>query len=206
MTPETIATLVRLFYDGIHIQDIIHKSGYSESSVISAFRSVGIKKPATLYLYARHRKLVDCFATKLDYDIAKELGLSINTVHNQRLAHDRGACQLCERIQGMDLPEWRPGSTYTRRQPKQQMQKTASKMITIVDLLRDSLQQNGYDGLYNPGLCGCENDDLAPCDDHLCSDCLPGYMHTHTKLHEWVISGQKEPMSDDQIQEILEGY
>ena len=85
-------------------------------------------------------------------------------------------------------------------------QKTASKMITIVDLLRDSLQQNGYDGLYNPGLCGCENDDLVPCDDHLCSDCLPGYMHTHTKLHEWVISGQKEPMSDDQIQEILEGY
>jgi len=32
-------------------------------------------------------------------------------------------------------------------------------------LLKDSLERNGFDGLFNPGVCACKLDDLCPCDE-----------------------------------------
>jgi len=37
--------------------------------------------------------------------------------------------------------------------------------MTLIELIKDSLKQNGYDGLFNPGGCDCKLDDLCPCDD-----------------------------------------
>jgi len=35
--------------------------------------------------------------------------------------------------------------------------------MDVRDIVRDWLQANGYDGLYEPGECACETDDLFPC-------------------------------------------
>lgn len=37
--------------------------------------------------------------------------------------------------------------------------------MTLVKLVEEALKQNGYEGLFNPGVCACKLDDLCPCDD-----------------------------------------
>lgn len=47
--------------------------------------------------------------------------------------------------------------------------------MQMKDIIKDFLIKNGFDGLLNNDLdCGCELDDLLPCDWH-CGDCIPGY-------------------------------
>jgi len=36
--------------------------------------------------------------------------------------------------------------------------------MTIGEIVKKYLEDNGYDGLCNYGECGCENSDLMPCD------------------------------------------
>ena len=40
------------------------------------------------------------------------------------------------------------------------------------------LKTNGFDGLYNPGLCACKCDDLMPCDQPSIDECHPGYLQS----------------------------
>ena len=45
--------------------------------------------------------------------------------------------------------------------------------MTLLELVKDGLERHGYDGLFNPDVCACKPDDLAPC----CGDmggCEPG--------------------------------
>lgn len=45
----------------------------------------------------------------------------------------------------------------------------------VRDILYLYLTKKGFGGLYNPDMeCGCQNDDLMPCDDNF-RDCIPGY-------------------------------
>ncbi len=47
--------------------------------------------------------------------------------------------------------------------------------MTVLDIVKSYLKENGYDGLYNPdALCACLRDDLAPCEDYTMG-CAPGY-------------------------------
>jgi len=48
-----------------------------------------------------------------------------------------------------------------------------SDTLTVREILTDWLKEHGYDGLYCDE-CGCEIDDLAPCDES-CVACRPGY-------------------------------
>lgn len=48
--------------------------------------------------------------------------------------------------------------------------------MTVKEILQTWLKDNGYDGLYHPGDCGCSIEDLITCDDD-CSNCEPGYKH-----------------------------
>lgn len=47
-------------------------------------------------------------------------------------------------------------------------------MKTVKEIIRDYLNENEFDGLYQPGECACEKSDLAPCGDMLL-DCMAGY-------------------------------
>jgi len=62
------------------------------------------------------------------------------------------------------------------------------------------LIENGFDGLYYPGECGCEVSDLAPCGEGSLS-CKPGYKHMDPRPGhpgEWAIFGKKEtPTGED---------
>lgn len=63
------------------------------------------------------------------------------------------------------------------------------------------LKDNGFDGLYCAGECGCQLSDLIPCDGDF-SGCEPGYKNEKVEWNgeevDWVISGNKvaEPASE----------
>ena len=44
----------------------------------------------------------------------------------------------------------------------------------VRDMVKDYLEKNGYDGLFNDCMCGCHVDDLIPCCG-ACDLCEPGY-------------------------------
>jgi hypothetical protein len=43
-----------------------------------------------------------------------------------------------------------------------------------LEIIKEYLKENGFDGLQNGGECGCELSDLAPCVDNIIW-CTPGY-------------------------------
>lgn len=45
--------------------------------------------------------------------------------------------------------------------------------MTVKEIVIEYLKKNGYSGLCGD-YCGCEIDDLAPCDNNMC-DCVCGY-------------------------------
>jgi len=52
--------------------------------------------------------------------------------------------------------------------------------MTVKEIVKKWLKDNGYGGLYAPGTCACELDDLMPCVD-CCMDCKPGYYREPTE-------------------------
>ena len=46
--------------------------------------------------------------------------------------------------------------------------------MTCKDIIETYLKEHGYDGLANNG-CGCDVNDLAPCNGGPCWDCEPAY-------------------------------
>ena len=55
--------------------------------------------------------------------------------------------------------------------------------MNVKNIVIDWLKTHDYDGLFSDGDCGCEIDDLMPCDD--CVDCMPGYKVICPKDHEF---------------------
>ncbi len=64
-------------------------------------------------------------------------------------------------------------------------------------IIKAFLVNNGYDGLYNDDICGCERDDLGPCDG-IQVHCKPGYKRKPTEHDEcfgdadWVMGPKDE--------------
>jgi hypothetical protein len=64
------------------------------------------------------------------------------------------------------------------------------------DIITTYLKENKYDGLFQPGTCGCELADLIPCDGDFTS-CEPGYKILVTEKDtewqdcDWIISPSK---------------
>ena len=47
--------------------------------------------------------------------------------------------------------------------------------MTVREIIKKYLEENGFDGLYNPGECACKKDDLMPCSCDDMENCKPGY-------------------------------
>ena len=77
--------------------------------------------------------------------------------------------------------------------------------------VKAKLKAGGYGGLYFPGECACDIDDLAPCgecqheeDEEFINDCEAGYKHVDPKRPDfWVISANKEPPTQDRFDEVF---
>lgn len=52
--------------------------------------------------------------------------------------------------------------------------------MNVREIIAKYLKDNGFDGLYSPGECGCKLDDLMPCDGIGIScnpeECFPGFL------------------------------
>jgi len=47
--------------------------------------------------------------------------------------------------------------------------------MTVKEIVHDWLKEHGYDGLCSD-CCGCGLDELFPCDEGGCADCVPGHL------------------------------
>jgi hypothetical protein len=61
--------------------------------------------------------------------------------------------------------------------------------ISGKEIVKRYLRDNGFDGLYCDLCCGCEIDDLMPCDS-MTDECYPGIKEI-TKESQWVIVPKK---------------
>lgn len=63
--------------------------------------------------------------------------------------------------------------------------------MKVIDILKEYLQENGYDGLCNPEAeCGCLIDDLCPCNSYML-ECVPGYKK-FVDDNDYIITNNKE--------------
>lgn len=60
----------------------------------------------------------------------------------------------------------------------------------------------GHDGLVVPGECGCLIGDLSP-GNCLSDKCQAGYKHIHSKTGEGVMSLSSDPVTDEEIEEMV---
>jgi hypothetical protein len=72
------------------------------------------------------------------------------------------------------------------------------KPINIINIVKEYLIDNGYDGLYHPiETCGCVLREIAPCEGCV-FECRPGYKiktpvdHDQYGETEWIISPAKQ--------------
>lgn len=66
--------------------------------------------------------------------------------------------------------------------------------MKIKEIIKEYLNNNGYDGLFCPGECACKKDDLMPCDEYM-MDCEPGYLiekKCADAEYDWYIGAKKE--------------
>lgn len=56
----------------------------------------------------------------------------------------------------------------------------------LQEFIKECLIEKGYDGLYCPGECACENDDLFPCGEpSSLRECHPGYKYPASEESEF---------------------
>lgn len=72
--------------------------------------------------------------------------------------------------------------------------------MNIREMVRQYLEANQFDGLYNAGECACKKDDLFPCGDPHMAYCKPGYLAPCPQdgtdacgEHDWHIAEKQRP-------------
>lgn len=74
-------------------------------------------------------------------------------------------------------------------------------MATVIEIVKNYLEENGYDGLCNQE-CGCLTGDLVPCDSDF-SFCVPGYKVIRPLIYDdrrnWYVCDDKnaKPWEDE---------
>jgi len=75
--------------------------------------------------------------------------------------------------------------------------------MTVIQIIKVGLQQQGYGGRFVPGICGCQLNDLSP-GDCLSGECEAGHVHKHSVTGEVVLHKHSEPIGDERIQQIID--
>ncbi|MDO8414842.1 MAG: hypothetical protein Q7S87_01375 [Agitococcus sp.] len=81
--------------------------------------------------------------------------------------------------------------------------------VTVIKLVRQKLESEGFTGLFYSGECACECADLAPCGNAeksangFINGCKPGYKHfdprpEHAKFGDFAIWEQQEAPTAEQ--------
>lgn len=78
-------------------------------------------------------------------------------------------------------------------------------MATLIEIVEEGLERHGYDGLYTDICCACLRGAISP-GGCLSEACRPGFIHRHSITCQWVITGSKNPMSDEEIEKELDFY
>lgn len=73
-----------------------------------------------------------------------------------------------------------------------------SRWPSLVEIIEFGLVRHGYDGLVQPGVCGCLLGDLSPA-NCVTDQCCPGYRYDHSKKPIWAVGQTK--MTDEEIEE-----
>lgn len=68
--------------------------------------------------------------------------------------------------------------------------------MTVKEIVKDYLEQNGFDGLCSEN-CGCGLDDIMPCDCET-NNCQPAYKHK--------CKADCTDCGDDELCELIESY
>jgi len=74
--------------------------------------------------------------------------------------------------------------------------------MEVIEIVEIHLSEKGYGGLYSDE-CACVVGDLAPCGE-MKSDCRAGYRHAHSVTGDYIVSCNKKPMSDEDIQDVID--
>ena len=75
--------------------------------------------------------------------------------------------------------------------------------MNIIEIVEGGLKSKGLDGLVVAGTCGCLIGDISP-GNCLSENCDGGYKHTHSQRQtDWVISSNKAPKTDEEIDRII---
>lgn len=67
--------------------------------------------------------------------------------------------------------------------------------MTVKNIVKKFLDDNGYDGLFHDNDCGCLKDELCPC-DQMGVDCEPGYRIPGDEDCPFYISPNREDSGD----------
>lgn len=63
--------------------------------------------------------------------------------------------------------------------------------MNCLEIIRNHLVDNGFDGLHKDGECGCKLSDLAPCEEDI-SCCTPGYLQPGDDDFDFYIGDEKQ--------------
>jgi hypothetical protein len=75
--------------------------------------------------------------------------------------------------------------------------------MSLIEIVESGLKAAGFDGLVNPGTCGCLIGDLSP-GTCISESCEGGYKHVHSKTGDWIVSIRKNGITDEEIDKCID--
>jgi len=66
--------------------------------------------------------------------------------------------------------------------------------MDVKTIVKNYLEENGFDGLFQPGECACLNSELCPCEGYGIETCEAGYLQPENPHSEfdWEIGPKKK--------------
>lgn len=70
--------------------------------------------------------------------------------------------------------------------------------MNVRKIVEEYLREHGFDGLYYPGECGCDLENLMPCMEFGAMGCVPGYYCEPTSSeYDFCIGPKEKPTKEE---------